>query len=308
MIVLDQIGRIYGDKWAVRDLDFSIQHESIHALLGPNGAGKTTTLKMISGLLPPTEGRLSLYGINPQIDFIKAKKMIGLLPETPPLYFEMKVKDYLLWVALLHGYKKNQALPLFDQVVEETGIKSVIHRLIGNLSKGYKQRVGIAQALIHQPKILILDEPTSGLDPHSVVEMREFIKSLKKSRTIIFSSHHLHEVELICDHVSVIHEGKLNAHGTVEEVKQLLSHDEVIEFEWEINSTKNLSELPSFQGIKKIHFNSEGKGRILLEKNFKNNAAIIKWLISEGVELKSFHPLKPELEDVFLVLTQEIHS
>ena len=200
----------------MNDVSFEVGRGSIHGFLGPNGAGKSTTMRMIAGLLPATAGTITLFGETMTPDHRELKNRVGLLPESPPLYLDQTVEDYLTFVAKLHGVKTIK--DSVTRVIDELSLGEVRSRLIGNLSKGFKQRVGLAQAIVYDAPFLILDEPTSGLDPQAVVELREFIRKLAQDKTILFSSHTLSEVEQICDHITIIHQGKIRATGDLHEI------------------------------------------------------------------------------------------
>ena len=216
ILLIDRVTKEYPGRMAVSQISFEVEKGSIHGFLGPNGAGKSTTMRMIAGLMPPTSGQITLFGeeLHPEKKALKNK--IALLPENPPLFLDMSVEKYLSFVAHLHLVKN--AKMNVEKVMEGLSLTDVRSRLIGNLSKGYKQRVGLAQALVYDAPFLMLDEPTNGLDPQSVVELRDFIKKLAKEKTILFSSHILSEVEQICDHITIIHHGKIKASGNIQEI------------------------------------------------------------------------------------------
>jgi len=220
MIEVNKITKKYGSRFAVEDLSFSVQKGEVVGFLGPNGAGKTTTMKIITGYMIPTSGSVTIEGMDIIDDPIGIKRKIGYLPEVPPLYADMYVKDYLSYVAGLKNCPKDQISSLVDAVVEKTGLRSVKNRLIGNISKGYKQRAGLAQALVSDPEILILDEPTVGLDPSQVIEIRNLISQLKGRHTIILSTHILSEVQGSCDRIIIIKEGRMVAQESLDSLKQ----------------------------------------------------------------------------------------
>src|SRR5690606_27982054 len=205
ILVVDSVSKEYPGRVAVKNVSFSVKSGSIHGFLGPNGAGKSTTMRMIAGLLPVSSGRIELNGR--PIEEQEISKLIGMLPENPPLYLDMTVRDYIKYVARLH--QQNDINSRVDKILSDLSLQEVSHRLIGNLSKGYKQRVGLAQALVYDAPFIILDEPTNGLDPQSVVELREFIKKLSLQKTILFSTHILSEVEQLCDEITIIHKGEV---------------------------------------------------------------------------------------------------
>src|SRR5688572_17493058 len=203
----------YGEQKAVNNISFKVEKGEIVGFLGPNGAGKSTTMKIITGYLQPTGGEAWVCGINVADDPLESKKKIGYLPELNALYYDMYVREYLGFIASVH--KVEDAKRKIEEVIELTGLKTESRKKIGQLSKGYKQRTGLAAALIHDPEVLILDEPTSGLDPNQIIEIREVIRKLGKQKTVLFSSHILQEVEAVCDRVVIINKGKLVANDSI---------------------------------------------------------------------------------------------
>ncbi|MEY3645693.1 MAG: Sulfate-transporting ATPase [Bacteroidota bacterium] len=218
-IHVSNLGKKYGQQWAVQGLSFQAQPGEIIGFLGPNGAGKSSTLKMLVGLLNPSEGTASIQGIEAQSDSIALKRQIGYLAENNPVYPDMYVKEFLAFIGKLHGFTSDACSKRIQEVIEAVGLTREQNKKIGELSKGYQQRVGIAQAIFHNPNILILDEPTSGLDPNQMEEIRNLILSLKSNKTILFSSHLLGEVESICDRILLINRGKLMADCSIQEAK-----------------------------------------------------------------------------------------
>ena len=208
-IKVSNLLKLYGDQKAVDNISFTINKGEIVGFLGPNGAGKSTTMKMITGYLEPDQGDIEVAGISVSDQPLETKKRIGYLPEANPLYFEMYIREYLDFIAGIHQVKDPASA--IEKVIELTGLSPEKHKKIGQLSKGYKQRVGLAAALIHDPEVLILDEPTSGLDPNQIIEIREVIRRLGKNKTVMFSSHILQEVEALCNRVIIINKGKLVA-------------------------------------------------------------------------------------------------
>ena len=232
-LVVDQLSKSYGTQLAVDKVSFQLKQGEVVGFLGPNGAGKSTTLKMIAGFLAPDKGSIQINGISIHQDEIEAKKIIGYLPESNALYEHLYVKEYLQFLTTVHGLEN--ARQRITQVIEQTGLGLMQNKKIGSLSKGYKQRLGIAAAIIHQPKLVVLDEPTTGLDPNQLIEIRALIQTLSKDALILFSTHILQEVTAICDRVLVLHQGKLVAdepigdllqkHNTnLEEIFKLLTH------------------------------------------------------------------------------------
>lgn len=218
MIDVQNVQRFYGDFLAVDGLSFSIPKGKILGFLGPNGSGKTTTMRMLSGFMPPSSGRVLIDGLDIQQNPIEAKRKIGYLPETPPLYLDMRVEEYLSYVAHLKGVDR-ESIPVRLESVESTcGLLDVRKKLIRSLSKGYRQRVGIAQSVIHNPSFLILDEPTVGLDPKQIADIRRLIKSFAGQMTVILSTHILPEVTLICDEILIINRGKIKFRESLERI------------------------------------------------------------------------------------------
>ena len=217
-IEVQHLTRIYGQQKAVNDISFTVANGGIVGFLGPNGAGKSTTMKILTGYMKPDEGSTIVGGINVQQEPLAAKKKIGYLPEANPLYYDMYVREYLGFVADVHGIagKKRK----IDEIIDTVGLTVESRKRTGQLSKGYKQRVGLAAALLHDPEVLILDEPTTGLDPNQIIEIRELIRRLGQDKTVLFSSHILQEVEALCDRVVIINKGILVANDTISNLKK----------------------------------------------------------------------------------------
>ena len=218
MVEVSHLSKNYGSHPAIRDLTFSVADGQVYGLLGPNGAGKSTIMNILTGYLAPTEGEVKVAGFRLPEQAQQAKACVGYLPEQPPLYPEMTVEEYLLFAAELKGVKRADRKEQVRKAAHRTGLDNVMPRLIRSLSKGYRQRVGIAQALLGSPKLIILDEPTVGLDPAQVVEIRKLIRELGKAHTVILSSHILSEVQAVCQQVLILSKGKLAASGTLEEL------------------------------------------------------------------------------------------
>lgn len=218
MISVTNLSKSYGTVKAVDDISFNVEKGKIVGFLGPNGAGKSTTLKILTGYIPPNSGSVEIAGINVIENSLEARKKIGYLPETTAIYKNMKVLEYLNFIADIREIPSEKRREYLDYVIYKLGLNNIAYKPIKILSKGYKQRVGLAQALIHKPDILILDEPTSGLDPNQVIEIRELIKEIGRDKTVIFSTHILQEVEALCDDILIINKGKIAASGTKNEL------------------------------------------------------------------------------------------
>lgn len=303
MIQVQGLTRRYGDTVAVSGLSFSVKEGEIVGFLGPNGAGKTTTMNMITGCLRPTAGTAVLGGFDIDTDADQARKMIGYLPENPPLYPDMTVSEYLEFVYAL----KKCTLPKDEhlaQVCGMTGLTEVSGRLIRNLSKGYRQRTGLAQALIGDPKVLILDEPTVGLDPKQIIEIRETIRSLSQKHTVILSSHILPEVQAVCDRILVIHHGKIVADGTPAELSDRMEGAEQLEMTIEGTADDILRAVPSVAEAICVH--EDGKKsvyRITAEPDADVRRDVFDALSQNRMAILSMQQVELSLEQIFLELT-----
>ncbi len=254
MIQVEHLTKKYGDLVAVNDISFSLGEGDIVGFLGPNGAGKTTTMRILTGCLAPDSGNVKIGGYDILENPDEAKRLIGYLPEIPPLYDEMTVSAYLDYVADLKDIPKNKKNSLKDMAVQECGLEKVYGRLIKHLSKGYRQRVGIAQAIINDPKILILDEPTIGLDPRQVKEIRELIKGLTGKRTVILSTHIIYEVTMICQKVIIINEGKIAAMDTLDSLTSKVGKKRIV-LRLKDKSDDILERLKRIEGIRNVFQN-----------------------------------------------------
>jgi ABC-2 type transport system ATP-binding protein len=304
ILVVDGITKEYPGRTAVSNVSFEVKKGSIHGFLGPNGAGKSTTMKMIAGLLPATTGSITLFGEKVEPEKLKMKNLIGLLPESAPLYLDMTVENYLKLVAKLHGVKETQLQ--VDKVMTELSLTEVRKRIIGNLSKGYRQRVGLAQALVFDAPFLILDEPTNGLDPQTVVELREFIKKLAANKTILFSSHVLPEVEQLCDQITIIHQGRIRASGDLHEIHRKFRQGLVLKVG--IGENENLPDLTTLGKYEVTQEQIVGKEKqfhLVFEDDRDCRSEIGKLVISKGVNLLTLQVESPELEDIFLHMTEQ---
>lgn len=314
-INVDDLTKVYGKNFAIKDLSFSVKKGTIHGFLGPNGAGKSTTMRLIAGLVPPSSGQVSVMGLPVQQNLHKVKSSIGILLEIPPVYKDMEVAEYLAFVARLHNVPKKEVKTRLEDVLDKLSIKHVSHRLIGNLSKGYKQRVGVAQAIIHSPEIVILDEPTVGLDPSSVISMRELIKELKSEHTVLLSSHLLHEVGLICDEVTIIDKGRLVATGTMDEINNKLTGKNIIEClvgKFQSHAITKLEKWDSVQKVTVQNVTSEDQSEdqkelkkisIYTDSIQDRRNEVSKFLFESGFEIYEFFQHQRDLEQIFLEVT-----
>lgn len=310
MIEVENLTKKYGSHVAVDNLSFRVERGMIYGFLGPNGAGKSTTMNMMTGYIAATSGTVKINGYDILKNPEQAKKSIGYLPELPPVYPDMTVYEYLKFVAELKKVKKNERQAQIEDVMKQTQIEDVKGRLIKNLSKGYKQRVGLAQAIIGYPEVIILDEPTVGLDPKQIIEIRELIRELAKKHTIILSSHILSEVSAVCDHIMIISKGKLVASDTPEGLMTLLKggkqmklsvlgeQSKVEELLQSMDSVKDFSmQPPRAEGLVSVNIRTEDTQDIRVEL-FHRLAAADMPIMELSLSEKS-------LEDVFLELTGE---
>ena len=307
MIEAKGLTKRFGEREAVADVSFSVEAGEIVGFLGPNGAGKTTTMRMLTGFFPPSSGTGSVAGFDVFHESMKVRECIGYLPETPPVYREMVVTDYLEFAARIRGVTKPDLDERVDQAVERCGLEEVAHRLIGNLSKGYRQRVGLAQALVHHPKVLILDEPTAGLDPRQIREIRELIKGLRGERTIILSTHILPEVAQICERAIVINRGRIVATDTLQNLQSANQASHVVSVQVKGGAEKLLQTLRQLPGVQQVR-SLDDPNRLEVDTDPGRDVRdeIARAAVEHGLlELKT---VTQSLEDVFVNLTTQEKS
>ena len=307
MIEVSNLSKHYGDKKAVDNISFKAEDGEILGFLGPNGAGKSTTMNILTGYISATSGKALINGIDILEDPIKAKRELGYLPELPPLYMDMTVKEYLNFVYDLKKCKLPRNSHLKD-ICSLVKIDNVYKRVIKNLSKGYKQRVGLAQALVGNPKVLILDEPTVGLDPKQIIEIRTLIKKLGKNRTVILSSHILSEVQAVCDKIVVINEGKVVADDTEDNLSRKLINEHLLTARIEGNSETIADLIKSIKGVIKVEVGSEReKGvweyRIEAKEGVDIRRELFNRMAQRNMPILDLRASELSLEDIFLKLT-----
>ncbi len=307
MIEVDQLTKYYGFLPAISDLTFSISQGEVVGFLGPNGAGKTTTLKILTCFLPPTSGQVRVNGLDVHKDSLKVRSQVGYLPENNPLYMEMTVKAFLSFAAQAKGMAPREVGPAMDKVAEECGLESVRGRIIGHLSKGFKQRVGLAQALLNDPPVLILDEPTIGLDPAQVIEIRQLIKSLGQERTILISTHILPEVSQICQRVIILNRGKIVATDTVSNLTAQLQTARVIHVTIQGPEEDVLRVLTVQPGILRAEIMEPGSGKFVVEMNKDQDvrSQLAKIVVDQGWGLLEMAGRELSLEEIFVQLVTE---
>ncbi|MEO6221175.1 MAG: gliding motility-associated ABC transporter ATP-binding subunit GldA [Ginsengibacter sp.] len=304
-IVITNLTKYYGNQKAIDNISFQVNDNEIVGFLGPNGAGKSTTMKIVTGYVTADSGTALVNGINVNINSLEAKKQIGYLPESNPLYFEMYVREYLKFIAGIHKLP-DSIKKRIEEVVDLTGLRPESNKKIGQLSKGYKQRVGLAASLIHNPDVLILDEPTSGLDPNQIIEIREVIKDLGKNKTVLFSSHILQEVESICDRVIIINKGNIVADDTLSNLRSTNKtyHTIVVDFA----KTVDISLLKELPGVMKAEEekSSTFKLQTLDPELVKKN--LFSFSIENNLNILSLRSEQKSLEDVFRNLTGNLQN
>ena len=309
MIEVEHLTKRYGAHTAVDDISFTVEDGCIYGLLGPNGAGKSTTMNILTGYLSATAGTVKVAGHDIAEEPLEAKRAIGYLPEQPPLYPEMTVREYLLFVAELKGVKhKKDRAAMAETAMGRTGLQPVQNRLIRNLSKGYRQRVGIAAALLGEPKVIILDEPTVGLDPAQVIEIRSLIHDLGRTHTVILSSHILSEVQTVCDRVLIISAGKLVAQGTPEELAGQLAARGTLSATAKGSREEVLAAAGQVEGLTGLHITAEKGGEVsftaVCEGGSDLRGELSLALAKAGCPVLSLSTDSMSLEDVFLQLTE----
>ena len=308
MIEVKNLVKKYGNHTAVDHLNFTIEEGHVYGFLGPNGAGKSTTMNIMTGYLGATEGEVLINGHDILKEPEEAKKQIGYLPELPPLYMEMTVREYLEFVAELKGIAKNKREESINEVEKMVKIWEVENRLIRNLSKGYRQRVGLAQAVLGFPEIIILDEPSVGLDPKQIIEIRELIRQLAKKHTVILSSHILAEVREVCDYILIISKGKLVASDTPENLERNLGDSDLIEIETKASQDEVRRILETVDGIRSIstkHLENGITWAQIQEKKITDiREKVFQAFAQNHQPLLKLNPLQVSLEDVFMELTQ----
>ena len=305
MIEVRTLSKSYGAERAVDAISFEVAQGEIIGFLGPNGAGKTTTMKVITGYLPPTEGAALVNGLDVSEHPLEIREQIGYLPESTPLYGDMVTWDYLAFVAAMRGIPKERHSDRIVEMAQACGLRDVLAKRIDTLSKGFRQRVGLAQAMIHDPQILILDEPTSGLDPNQIVEIRELIRSIGRHKTVVLSTHILPEVQVSCDRVIIINQGRIVADGAPDELQSSLSGEERVEFSVEAADDDVSRVLSEWDAARVVDRTMDTSGEVLftLAAEHDIRADLFRLAVDHGWTLTGLTRKQGSLEDVFRQLT-----
>jgi ABC-2 type transport system ATP-binding protein len=300
-VKVTQLTKVYGTQRAVDDISFTARPGEVLGFLGPNGAGKSTTMKMITCFLPPTAGEIEVAGFNTLTDSLEVRRRVGYLPEHNPVYRDMYVREYLHFTARLNRVARPQQR--IDTLIEQTGLGREQHKLIGALSKGYRQRVGLAQALLHDPPVLILDEPTSGLDPNQLAEIRALIKRLGEDKTVIFSTHIMQEVQAICDRVIIINRGRLVADDPIDRLQARLQGKQVVTITLDrAVAHQELVKIPGVEGIETVGRN---RYRLTGPANVDSRPEVFRFAVANDLVLLEMQQDHFTVEDVFRRLTAE---
>jgi ABC-2 type transport system ATP-binding protein len=298
-VSVTKLTKIYDEQRAVDNISFEVKAGEVLGFLGPNGAGKSTTMKIITCFIPQSSGKVSVCGMDTLDDPLEVKKRIGYLPESNPLYYEMYVREYLKFIAGLHPEIKNKAQRIKDMIAV-TGLEKEQTKKIGALSKGYKQRVGLAQAMMHNPQVLIMDEPTSGLDPNQIVEVRQLIKNLGKEKTVILSTHIMQEVQVICSHVVIINKGKIVANDTIEGLQKNKTDLYVINVSFKENVER--AKLESVKGVQQVQKADDGTWKVYCNKNLQED--IFRFAVENNLTILTLTQQTESLEDIFRSVTK----
>jgi len=303
MIEVENLGKTYVDEPVVRDLSFFVPEGQVLGFLGPNGAGKTTVMRMLTAFLPPTTGRVVVAGVDLDQDPVGLRRNVGYLPENVPLYPEMRVNEYLRFRADVEEVPRGEVHARMEDVVDRCLIEDVRRQVIGTLSKGFRQRVGLAGALIHQPPVLILDEPTVGLDPNQIIKVRELITELGRDHTVLLSTHILPEVEQVCERVFIIDRGRVVADGTPDALRTKLIGNPSLAVELRDANGSARAALEALPGV--VAISDRGEGRFLLEHAAGSDPreAVFRMAVERGWVLLALTPQRASLEDVFVRLT-----
>lgn len=299
-VQITDLSKRFGSQKAVDQVSFEAKPGEILGFLGPNGAGKSTTMKMITGYLTPTSGEIQVCGFDPVSQPQEVQQKVGYLPEHNPLYKEMYVKEYLQFIGRIHGIQKIKQR--IDEMIEITGLEREQHKKIGTLSKGYRQRVGLAQAMLHDPDVLILDEPVTGLDPNQRVDIRNLIKALGQQKTVIFSTHIMQEVQLVCDRVLIINQGKIVANDSIDRLQSRLEDNQLVQVE--LAETIDAKQWQALSGLEALRQLTEKTWEISSVSTSDIRPDLFNFVVNQGWTLLEMKQLEKSVEEVFQQLTR----
>jgi ABC-2 type transport system ATP-binding protein len=300
-IKTENLTKLFGKQKALDNVSFEVKTGEVVGFLGPNGAGKSTTMKILTGLIPQTDGEAWINGTNVKNDSMTVRRTTGYLPESNPQYDDMYVKEYLNFVGGLYKMGKNKKARI-DELIQQVGLTPEMHKKIGELSKGYRQRVGLAQALLHDPSVLILDEPTSGLDPNQIIEIRNLISSVGKEKTVLLSTHIMQEVEAICDRIVIINRGQIVADDTTENIKKKIGNEQqviIVEFD----SSPDKKKIETVEGVEKVIVKDGKLYEITAKKNVDIRGSLFNMAVKNKLTVLSMQEKGQTLEQIFQELT-----
>lgn len=302
IVKIENLSHRYSTSWAIRDISFEIGRTGIVGLLGSNGAGKSTTMNILCGVLNPTEGKVFVDGIDLSRDPESAKMRIGFLPQTAPLHLDLTVEEYLIHCASLRSMSKAQIRPALEEVMDKCGIRHVCRRLIRNLSGGYRQRVGIAQAIIHKPGLVVLDEPTNGLDPNQILEVRSLIRGIAAERAVLFSTHILSEVQVLCREIKMIEQGRLVFSDTMDAFNNYVAPHSIQVY---MENAPHPEEMLKIRGITRVEVLTEKRLRLFFEGDPEITEQVIATSVQQDWRLREINLDKSSVDEIFAKLSQK---
>ncbi|SFD15614.1 ABC-2 type transport system ATP-binding protein [Chitinophaga sp. CF118] len=303
IVKIENLSHRYSQAWAIKDINLEIRQKGITGFLGSNGAGKSTTMNILCGVLNQTQGNVFIDGIDLRTRPLEAKKLIGFLPQNAPLYLDLTVDEYLRHCAYMRLIPKNKIRSAMEEAKERCGVAHFSNRLLKNLSGGYKQRVGIAQAIIHKPKLVVLDEPTNGLDPNQITEVRGLIKEIGEDRSVIFSSHILSEVQATCDTIKMIEQGVVVFSGTVDDFNNYIEPDSMVLY---LKNPPTEAELLAIEGVTQVKILNSNKIRVSFNSSPDIAEKMIEYSVNRGWKMQEIHLERSSLEEIFARLSNKI--
>ncbi|GGH61096.1 ABC-2 type transport system ATP-binding protein [Filimonas zeae] len=303
IVKIEHLSHRYTRSWAIRDINLDITQIGVTGFLGSNGAGKSTTMNILCGVLNQTEGRVLIDGIDLRKAPLEAKKLIGFLPQNAPLYLDLTVDEYLRHAAYMRQIPDNKVKQAIEEAKERCGVAHFSNRLLKNLSGGYKQRVGIAQAIIHKPRLVVLDEPTNGLDPNQIAEVRELIKEIGRERSVIFSSHILSEVQATCDTIRMIEQGQVVFTGTVDDFDNYIAPSSMVLY---LNNPPAVEELLAMEGVTDVKVLTPHKIRVSFDAAPGIAEKMVEYSVNKGWRMQELHLERSSLEEIFAKLSNKV--